>query len=282
MKTKRAPTDFTADLLPHNRWEVFWDVIKMRWRTLLLIGAILFAFFLPTMLLMVFRDIYAINLTLAKEQETISEEQALYSSRLVQNVTNLLLIPSLAIFGIGVAGTGRVIRELVWMEGVVFRDDFNLGIKQNWKYSFTIGALSGLMIFLASFTLGNSSSQILGILPLVISQIFFLPVAYLVLSQTFVYSQGFFRYVGNGFQLYFKTAPTTFLATLVMIAPVFLLLIGNLLLKYGLLIFCSVFLFPLQELGYFTYSCWVFDRCINQYQFPSIVDKGIHRRNNSI
>ena len=47
----QAKDNYTHDMLPSNRREVFFDVVKLQWRALLLLGILVLLFAMPLQLL---------------------------------------------------------------------------------------------------------------------------------------------------------------------------------------------------------------------------------------
>ena len=59
---KIAQQDYEASMLPQTRKAVFFDVCKLQWRKLLILGGILVPFALPLIVVNLLRDGYAIGL----------------------------------------------------------------------------------------------------------------------------------------------------------------------------------------------------------------------------
>lgn len=78
-KPKIAKTDYTEAMLPHTRKEVFFDVVKLHFRELILCGVIVFAFSLPMHILTLLEDAYAVNINAQlPENATVEQLQAAY------------------------------------------------------------------------------------------------------------------------------------------------------------------------------------------------------------
>ena len=146
---KHSQSDFDEYSLPHNRKEVFFDVLKMRYGTLIFVGLLLLAFTLPLLLVKILGETVFVGL-----YETLGEQESAYDyARVLRFYISLSYIPCLAVFAVGVAGATRVVRQLVWGEGVFFWGDFSDGIKQNYKNCLLTFLLLGLTYALCSFIL---------------------------------------------------------------------------------------------------------------------------------
>ena len=77
IKTKQSQTDFQVNQLPHNRVQVFWDVLKLHWRTFLILDLVLFVGILPLLAVLFFRDNYALGLAAKVAEGTMSAEDRL-------------------------------------------------------------------------------------------------------------------------------------------------------------------------------------------------------------
>lgn len=64
---KIATQDYEVSMLPQTRKAVFFDVFKLQWRKLLILGGILVLFSLPMIILNLLRDGYAIGLFYSME-----------------------------------------------------------------------------------------------------------------------------------------------------------------------------------------------------------------------
>ena len=62
LRRKIASTDFTENMMPHTRKEVFFDVWKMHWFDLLKLGFILLIAFVPILMMTVTKDAYEAKL----------------------------------------------------------------------------------------------------------------------------------------------------------------------------------------------------------------------------
>lgn len=277
-KYKAAEHDFVAEMLPKNRKEVFFDCLKMRYPVFLWAGIVLFLFALPACLLLVFRDFQIYGLYSAFEAGAITENElntALSSYRVSFTLPQLIVLP---LFGVGLAGVVKVLRQLIWAEGIYYGADFREGIRQNGlRYGvifFFFAAFLVLSVFTETYLsdVGNPERYVL----FALLYVFLFPAALYMLSLTAVYNIKVWACIKNSFILYVKTFPVTILFALIFAGAYFgLLVIPNLYIKYILTPIIMVFLLPLYIVAWLLYSCRTFDRFINKDNHPEYVNKGI-------
>ena len=278
-KYKVAKSDFTIGQLPKNRKEVFFDCLKVRYDLFLKIGLVLFIFGLPIIIILFSH--YFLNLNVYHQfDEGIIDENTYYNLIIAyRNIKNVLLLAGLIIFSIGIAGVMRVIRLLIWYEGITFSYDFYLGIKQNIKHVSLLFLLFGIINFLNGLSLNEAINHQLFIfienLPLSISIVLLLPIGLLVLSQITIYADKFFTYLRNGFTLYLLTFLKTIIVIIGLFSPLLLLLFNIIFVKIIVVLFLFIIYLPIGLVIWQLYSCSIFDKYINQKNYPHLVNKGI-------
>ena len=97
MRKKRTvyPKDYSRDMLPHSRKEIFFDVVKLQWRTLIGCGMVLLLFYLPLLLSCVVKDLYQMQFFSeldATQQKAAGSGQALIYWEFFRCLLNLSLI----------------------------------------------------------------------------------------------------------------------------------------------------------------------------------------------
>ena len=271
MKNRQAKTKFEESNLPRTRKQQFGDILKLRYLSLVFIGVMLLLFFLPIMFCIVYRDTSQITLISQYEGEELS-------SRLV--FINLLfswiLIPSIMIFSIGLAGSLKIIRRLIWGEPIFLKEDFLTGIKENWKgylvVSFIAGALNAINTLVVSFLPGNN---FLTYLPLIALLVLFYPVIFVFAFYNVVYSDKVGKNIVLSLKLYFRSVFITFLFCLMCYSLILVKYIPSIL-KYFLGAALIVFVVPIMLLLFFEYEIHVFDKHINACQYPQFVKRGLY------
>lgn len=143
-KLKKQQSECTEQNLPHNRWQVFCDVLKRRWRFLLATSLLTSIFCLPY-----FAWNWIVNQAI--RQLTLKVEVVDFVRLLSYvNTKGAVNIALLALCGVGISGGVYVVQRLVWGE-VVFVGDFWQGVKDNtWKNA-VVFALPGVAVWCVEF-----------------------------------------------------------------------------------------------------------------------------------
>ena len=280
-----AAQDFTEESLPHNRFEVFFDLLKTRWRLFLLIGAIFFLFFLPLLGSLAAESLFSSSLYasfLSGETTESAYRANLFSLRCAFLAIDFFLF---LLLSLPFSGFARVYRLLVHYEMLDFKSDFFKGVKDNFLHTFFLFLLASVLFclssLLATYFMASGSKgfwqTVAFFAPIFIFLLVFFPSFALSYCQIPFYSSPFSLTLKNGFKLYASFLFQSLLFAALLIAPCFLLLLGNfyvLLISFGL--FPLIYL-PLSLLCLFLSSVSIFDKAINKNEYPELVDKGIHR-----
>lgn len=282
-KLKSAPIDFDAQMLPHNRREVFFDCLKMRYSVFVWAGLMLLLFALPILMLMLFRDAQVVGLYSAFASGSIAEKElsaTLANYRVAFTASLLLLLP---IFAVGLAGVIRVLRQLIWGEGIYFAGDFKDGLKENaarYIFIFAVAAvfILGYAVLESYFSYSGNAVRYI-IFAVIFIMIF--PAGLYITTMTAVYNIKLWACIKNSFILYIRTFPVSALFAALLLGAYFgLIFIPIPLVKYAVLLLLIVFVLPLYLTLWLLYSCYTFDRFINRKSFPEYIDKGVGGRSN--
>ena len=123
-RSKYRKDDFTVDDLPNSRGKQFFDIFKNDWKTLLLLGIILFLFSLPFLTVEFIHWFITSNLPTQLRNQGIDDATIYSSLQLTEVFYEVALILTNLIITIPLAGTANVLKRLVHGEGVLFKDDF--------------------------------------------------------------------------------------------------------------------------------------------------------------
>ena len=283
MKGKRANKDFSAEGLPHNRKEVFFDLLKIRYPMILLLGLVLLVFATPLIISSFIGDSMAAGILADYNDGVYTEKQAIDLIYSLRNTVNVINVPCLIVLAIGLAGVMRIIRQLIWGEGVFFTQDLFEGIKLNWPIYVMVSALAGFVIFTVGLVIPSGQSTIVGVI-LSAAQFaavaVFLPVAMFVLTQAQIYTNPFFTYARNGFLFFIKKLIPTLVFMFAFYLPFITDYLSGALLKLILLIVYFIFVAVPALMAWFLFSCSVFDEFINKDCYRQIYDKGVYRTEN--
>ena len=163
---KSGKADYTPDDLPKNRWELFWEMLRVRFSGLVRLNMMYMIVWLPAMLVLLFSltsVIQTINYTNDElAGQTVQVEQSDGSTVDVTYISStdssnytystifymfLLLIPCIAITGPFTAGACYVTRNWARDEHAFIWSDFKDAIKANWKQGLVVSVITGLIPF---------------------------------------------------------------------------------------------------------------------------------------
>lgn len=277
-KTKRSSKDYERSMLPQTRKAVFFDVVKLQWRKLLLLALILLISALPLFLIALYEDSYFYTVT---EDPSFSQDEAAALLAPLHIYCALFSAPALALLFLGLSGVVRVLRQLAWGENVMLFHDFTLGFRQNWKQIFPVGILFGIFFALAKIGWYSAlvsqadSVWIQGILMGLLS-FFVAPVTAYSIVVIAIYSNTLWGNLKLAIYIYLKNPLKAF---------------GAMLLNFGLCLVVwilpstqlhltatipAIMVFTLGLLGWMLFSFNQLDRHYNKAQYPELVGKGIN------
>lgn len=280
-RIKYASHDFQYSSLPTTRKEAFKDVYRNNFRTIFSSGAMLLLFALPLIIFSIVMDIGRLGMTL----EFYSEEE-LYDILLLWDIiANVGVIILFFVFLVGFAGVFRIIRQLIWQEGISFWHDFKKGIKENYPIMALLTGIT-VIIYLATYFVQLFFLQFLIGLTLIFIFLFVFVSIYLwTLFMSSVYQTKLSVYLKNGFFFASRTIGWTFLYVILIAIPFlsyylyFLSFCGMLLfvvLKYAIFIAMLLFYYPMMLIVGSLYANSNFDKYINQENYPEYYRKGLY------
>ena len=276
MKQKVAKTDFSEQNLPHNRKEVFFDCVKLYWQKMLLLGLIMLACAVPLLTVSAVCDTVQQGLSRQLEDGVIDKVAYNGQTAWLRFAEALLDIPCYVIGCVGLSGTVRVTRQMIWAEPLFFANDFADGIKQNWLTFCLCGFLVSLLNVYLAFA-ESSGGGLPAYLPLGVVTIVVLPTALWMMAASSVYKIGIGKNITNSFVLYIKTPFVTWLFVALFASVAIPGLIGFVALRCIFLAVFVVVMLPIFMLLWQLVSYSYFDKFINKQAYPEIVDKGIWR-----
>lgn len=280
-KPKVAKIDFTEASLPHSRRDVFRDVLKNRWKDLLKLGALLLLFSLPLLVFGAVSEINAANIYAEYKNGAISAETCASEVAASNGAFALIKIIGYIIFSVGIAGSARVLRQIIWDEPLFFFEDFKDGIKIYGGQFALAMFLYGLCAYTAVF-FSSATNGILYAIASGLGVFILLPAMFFWLSERTVYASRIGENIRNGFMFYvrtlFKSIGMLLLAFLPFILEYVLEFFGlyNFIFKYSYLLICTFLFLPLGIMLWLLYTYSVFDKYINAELFPEILHKGFY------
>ena len=261
--------------LPHNRKEVFFDLLRHRKMTLFALSCFTFMFFIPLAVDLLFFN-YLESIAIASDKSEYLFSLVFYSM--------LIMIPCMMIGFLGFAGAFYTAKKLVWQEGTMFATDFFQGVKENWGRALINGFIFAVIMF--GFVVGGSYLLIfyrtnpvltgVGIGALILFLLVFGMVSVLNFTQDVYYS--------NPFKYTFKNSFCLLGLLNWRIVLLFVISTGGLVaLCCFNMIFMAVGLFLFAILNsvvvvlYTLMSHYAFDRFINAEHYPDMVGKGLYK-----
>lgn len=284
MKHKRlqANQNYTANMLPQTRKEIFIDVVKLQWRTLMLLGAIVLIFSFPLLVLQWQQDghILKVNEIAASELLDVELEQLYYDFSVSCVIRNFAGMLAWGFLGFGLSGVTRILRQFAWEENVRVFTDFVKGVKDNGLHMFLLSLLFGFI-----YAVGASMYQMLPYGPdylswILLAQIgisvaLIIPICLLAIGMIPIYSNSLLKHLLLSFAVYLKAPIKTFFTAIccclifipMLIPAVSAHLVGGTL---------ACALSPFVLLAWKLYSYNLFDSYINTKWYPELIGKGIY------
>lgn len=284
LEGKERSEEYARSTLPTSRWGLFWDILKGRFGRMIVTNLLVFLTFLPLIAILVWRWLVVgaqglagpfggglgagypalPDITGAAEEMTLQTDLLFYG----------LLIPAMAIAGLGISGGMYIIRNMIWTEGIFVANDFLRGIKRNyWNvleavlvfsvllfFSRTMGNLADLLTVLGASHAGwLVASKIIGYIFVALSVL----ICLWMISLGVNYKQGPWQLFRNAVVMTFGTFPQTVFFAALALWPIFLAIFTSgifLVIALVLLIFLA---FSYGMLVWMDYSQWAFDKFIN-------------------
>lgn len=296
---KSGKGDYKRDDLPKNRWQLFWEMLRVRLSGLFRLNLMTAAIFLPLMfvLMVMVNSLYAHLMDLsgllndpaaaeASRQMVQDSPQTIYT---ILFSSLVLAIPAIAITGPVQAGLAYVTRNWARDEHAFIWSDFKDAVRENWKQALGVSAITGfvpiLMLVCWQFY-GDMAraSSVFFVVPQVLTMMLGLV---WMLALTFVYPMmvtyrmGFGTLLRNALMLAVGRLPHTVGVRLVMLLPALLAALVSLYtpyMMYALMALAGYYLLVGNALARFVYASFtnaVFDRYINPRIAGAQVNRGL-------
>ncbi len=277
---KPREKDFTEDDLPATRRKQFGFLMRTRFGVMFRFNLLSALFFVPLavweLLVSGYVSNYLADMTVAEQLS-----KALYLSLLRYGTE----IPLFMLGFVGLTGAFYIARRISWGQSVKLLKDFGTGIKQSYKQFLLIGLVTGIVNLIANYiidysvlslTVGNS---LLWTFVLVLAALFMLIFAVAVmfaLCCSSLYNITFGRLFLGAFTMTFKTLFSSVGVCLLSLLPllVFMFMPWAFVRIIGYCV-AAVFSIGFAVTMQTVYSFGVFDRFINEKQYPDFVRMGL-------
>lgn len=303
LEGKERSEEYARSTLPTNRWQLFWDVFKGNFSKIVKVNLLILLFCIPTMAVLYigirYRDGSGVlgpyNMGTAMGYPCPGPLLGIAEWNIVMTELLLygMLLISMFIAAIGIAGGMYVIRNMVWTEGIFVGSDFWRGVKLNYKNALqaalffcTVLLLCKTMINLADFSLigaGKTQSVLLKISIGTSWTLIFMAalMTFWMIALGVNYKMGFFLLLRNSFLMSIGTFPQSLFFGALAILPFLLMalisVLGMLILLIALLL-VILFAFSWAFLLWLDFAQWVFDKYINPKLSGAKVGRGIYNK----
>lgn len=170
---KSGKGDYTPEDLPKTRWQLFFEMLRVRFNGLCRMNLMYVVPWLPTMLVIGMLVMYVLTMgAVPTEEKTITNADGTTTTEVVQvemteeeqlalleqqvslvpgmiQLTLLLLIPCIAITGPWTAGVAYVTRNWARDEHAFIWSDMKDAMKENWKPALGLSAITSVVPFFA-------------------------------------------------------------------------------------------------------------------------------------
>ena len=261
--------------LPHDRKEVFFDLLRHRKMSLFALSCFTFMFFIPLAV-----DLFFFNYW---ETVAIASKKYEYLFSLVF-YSMCIMIPCMVIGFIGFAGAFYTAKRLVWQEDINLANDFFKGIKENWKHAIFHGLVFSVLLFgvviggsyLIVYAPSNAILSGIGVGALLLAFITFGMVISLNFTQDVYYENGLFVTYKNSFCFLGLLHWRVLVLFLISAGSVVTLACFNMI-TLGIGLFLFAILNSLVVIIYTLLAHHAFDKYINQEHYPDMVGKGLYK-----
>lgn len=283
---KSGKGDYKKEDLPTTRWQLFWEMLRVRFSGLVRLNLMYVVAWLPTMIVVMMGVLSIFTGLIDENGEIVANAAELLRSLI--NSTLLLLIPCITITGVATPGVAYVTRNWSRDEHAFIWSDFKDAIKENWKQSLLVSFLTSLMPivvymcwdFYGQLAAENALMTVPQVLVLMIGLIWSLSVTYmhpLIVSYKLKFS-GVMR---NSLLLAIARLPLSVGIRLLHCVPAVIavglaMVVNPMYCVLGLFLYYLMIGFSLSRFITASYTNSVFDRYINSRIEGAVVNRGLN------
>ncbi len=289
---KSGKGDYRKEDLPKNRWQLFWEMLRIRFAGLMRLNLMYAVAWLPvilmTLLLVGLMMAGPTTASEAGEAAAVAEEDLINAFRGLFQLYLWLLIPAITITGPFTAGVSYVTRNWARDEHAFVWSDFKDAVKANWKQALLISFLTSLMPIIQFFcwTVYSqmAATQAFFVIPQVLAAmlgvVWYLAVIYMYPLMT-TYKLKFKDLLRNALLLSIGRLPQSVGLRLLSVVP-FLIAVAVYLLTgmiqwvlLGVVVYYALIGFSLSRFIFASYTNAVFDKYINARIEGAAVNRGL-------
>lgn len=289
---KSGKGDYRKEDLPKNRWQLFWEMLRIRFAGLMRLNLMYAVAWLPVILVTML-SVFALVAGLSQVNEagetvllTGEEARSLLTSLAFGWL--LLMIPSIAITGPFTAGVSYVTRNWARDEHAFVWSDFKDAVKTNWKQALLVSFITSLMpiilyvcwTFYGSMTAQSAFFVVPQVLAVMLVVVWFLAAVYMYPLMV-TYKLKFKDLVRNALLLSVGRLPQSvglrvLAAVPLLIGAAVILLSGQVQWAVlGLMLYYILIGYSLSRFIYASYTNAVFDKYINSRIDGAPVNRGL-------
>ncbi|MBR3743205.1 MAG: DUF624 domain-containing protein [Clostridia bacterium] len=306
---KSGKGDFRKEDLPKNRWQLFWEMLRVRFASLCRLNLMTIAAWLPMIILIGYCVTTLFNVLMIRGQydayvangdigELTEEQISLLSTMdldqwMVDMAFSLLstfclwAIPCIAITGPVQAGLAYVTRNWSRDEHAFIWADFKDAVKENWKQGLGVSAITSVLPIIMYVGYQFYGQQAQTSLFFMVPQMLILMVGVVwALSLTFLYPMmvsyrvSFGQLIKNSVVMAIGRLPQTVGIRLIMLLPTIICLVifmftGSLITLLVLAIYYVLIGFAMARFVYASFTNGVFDRFINSHMEGVEINRGL-------
>ena len=306
---KSGKGDFRKEDLPKNRWQLFWEMLRVRFAALCRLNLMTLAAWLPMIILIGYCVTTLFNVLMIRGQydayvlngdigELTEEQISLLSTMdldqwMVDMAFSLLStfclwsIPCIAITGPVQAGLAYVTRNWSRDEHAFIWADFKDAVKENWKQALGVSAITSILPIIMYVGYQFYGQQAANSMLFMVPQMLILMVGVVwALSLTFMYPMmvsyrvSFGQLIKNSVVMAIGRLPQTVGIRLIMLVPTIISLAvfmftGSLIALLVLALYYVLIGFALARFVYASFTNGVFDRFINSHMEGVEVNRGL-------
>lgn len=297
---KSGKGDYRRDDLPRNRWQLFWEMLRVRLSGLFRLNLMTALAFLPMIYVWVvmvnslFSHLVEVSDALNAGAQNAAQLTA-QSPDIVYGILFsgfVLLIPCIALTGPVQAGMALVTRNWARDEHAFVWSDFLDAVKDNWKQAQGVSAITGAMplvmlvcyrFYGAMAASGGAFFLLPQILTLALGAVWMLAVTF-AYPMMVTYKMGFGTLLRNSFLLALGRLPQVAGVRLAMLVPALLAALAGMYTPYLLYAFMALIGYyliignALARYAYAAFTNAVFDRYINPRIPGAEVNRGLAPR----
>ena len=292
---KSGKGDFRKEDLPKNRWQLFWEMLRIRFSALMRLNLMYVVCWLPAMIVLLMSAMSLVSsLSAVMDPSTLEEGSALAEmsvSDMVSSVsvtTLLLMIPCIAITGPFTAGVAFVTRNWARDEHAFIWSDFKDAVKDNWKQGLAVSAITSvvpLLVYVCWNFYGQMARDsafmvVPQVLVLMIAIIWTLAVTYMYPLMV-TYKLRFRDVIRNGVLLSIARLPQSVGVRLLHCVPVLIagavaMFVSTIWAALGLFLYYLVLGFGLSRFVTASFTNGVFDKYINSHMEGVEINRGLN------